>query len=176
MINNEVIRNCTIPFPAVEGLVNDNVLGKILIKNLYQSWKGENIKQIKQKHEHNPYSLRIGMPSTDSQMQNDSMYFILHYLAYNPLTKNIEKRELVPYRNTEKIYVGQSIDEKFYKEYKMFVDGNIVADDLYLKQTETLRETSLNTILTRLLGLVEKLQIEVAQLKRESKNNTIYSK
>ena len=103
MINNGAIQNVTKPFPAIQGLRNEHTLGKILIKNIYQSWNGENIVQIKNKHETNPYSLRIGMPGTDNELKNDSLYFILHYLSYNPITKDIEKRELVPYRNTERM-------------------------------------------------------------------------
>ena len=76
----------TKPFPAIQALKNEHALGKILIKNVYQQWKGENIEQIKRSHEGNPYSLRIGMPRVDSELKGDALYFILHYLSYNPIT------------------------------------------------------------------------------------------
>ena len=82
MINNGTIRNCTRSFPAIQGMVNEHALGKIIIKNVYQGWRGESIKQIRDKHEQNPYSLRIGMPSTDEQLKNDAM--IVKPLAATP--------------------------------------------------------------------------------------------
>ena len=172
MINNDVIRNCQVPFPAIQGMTNDRVLGKILIKNIYQSWNGESISQIRDKHEDNPYTLRIGRPSTDSQLKNDAMYFILHYLSYNPYTKNVELRELIPYRNTERVYIGQSIEEKTYDECKLHVDGKIVADDLLLKSQEGL---SIRHIVTSLVDRVEKLQMEIVDLKRQLNSQHIYT-
>jgi hypothetical protein len=176
MINNEVIRNCTKPFPAIQGLVNEHALGKITIKNVYQGWQGESINQIRDKHEDNPYSLRIGMPSTDKQLKNDAIYFILHYLSFNPLTKDVEMREIIPYRNTEKIYIGQSIDESTYKNFRLFVDGNIVTDDIYLKRHDTIKDIPLGQVIINLIDKVEKLQLEIAQLKRQTINNPIYTK
>jgi hypothetical protein len=176
MINNEVIRNCTRPFPAIQGLVNEHALGKITIKNVYQGWQGESINQIRDKHEDNPYSLRIGMPSTDKQLKNDAIYFILHNLSFNPLTKDVEMREIIPYRNTEKIYIGQSIDESTYKNFRLFVDGNIVTDDIYLKRHDTIKDIPLGQIVINLIDKVEKLQLEIAQLKRQTINNPIYTK
>ena len=174
MINNNVIRNCIKEFPALQGMVNEHALGKILIKNVYQGWQGESIKEISNK-ENPSYTLRIGMPKIDEELKNDSVYFILHYLSYNPLTKAIEKREIVPYRNTERLYIGQSIDEKYYKDYRLFVDGKAVVDDIYLKNYETLRDTSLGNLITNLTNKVEKLQQEVANLKRQVNSNTIYT-
>lgn len=176
MINNETIRNCTRSFPAIQGMVSEHTLGKIIIKNVYQGWQGENIKQIKDKHEQNPYTLRIGMPSTDEQLKNDAIYFILHYLSYNPLTKNIEKRELVPYRNMEKLYVGQSIDENIYKDYKVFIDGNIVAEEIFLKKHIGLRNTPIGELVVELINKVDRLQMEVINLKRQLNKDPIYIK
>jgi hypothetical protein len=171
MINNKVIRNCQVSFPVVQGLSNSRTLGKILIKNLYQGWQGENRKEIQDKHETNPYSLRIGLPGTDEQLKNDRMHFILHYLAYNPITKDIEKRELVSYRNTERVYIGQSLDEKVYSDYRLFVDGKIVAEDIILKrQGISLEQTVIN-----LVDRVEKLQLEIADLKRQLNSRHIYT-
>lgn len=175
MINNSTVRNSQVSFPIIQGLVNEHALGKILLKNVYQSWQGENIKQIRDKYENNPYSLRIGMPSTDEQMKNDSMFFILHYLSYNPLTKDVEKREIVPYRNTEKVYIGQSIDEKIYKDYKLFVDGNAVINDVYLKNHNSIKDIPLGQLVVNLIDKVEKLQLEVINLKRQQNNKHIYT-
>ena len=175
MIANNFIRNCTRPFPIIQGMLNEQALGKIIIKNIYQAWQGENIKQIKEKHESNPYALRIGLPNTDEQMKSDAMYFILHYLSYNPLTKDIEKRELIPYRNMDKIYIGQSIDEVMYSDYKMFVDGNVIVDDLYLKKNKETRNKPLSEIILELINTTQKLQAEVTSLKRELNNRPIYN-
>jgi len=176
MINNNTIRNCSIAFPAIQGLINEHALGKIFIKNIYQGWQGDSINQIKQKHETNPYTLRIGMPTTDQQLKNDSVYFILHYLSYNPMTKDVEMRELLPYRNMEKMYIGQSIDEKVYKNYKLFVDGNVVADDIYLKKYDAIKNIPLGQLVVNLIEKVEKLQLEISQLKRQAINNPTYIK
>ncbi len=174
MISNNTIRNCTRPFPAIQGLLNEHTLGKILIKNVYQAWNGESIVDIKQKHTDNPYTLRIGTPSTDKQLKGDAIYFILHYLAYNPLTKDIERREIVPLRNMEKVYIGQSLDEGLYKDYRLFVDGNAVVDDIFLKNYEQLKDTSLGRLLVTLLDRTEKMQLEIAKLKRELDSKHIY--
>jgi hypothetical protein len=176
MINSSTIRNSTIPFPVVEGLTsyNPNVLGKIKIKNIYHQWHGQNMPTIKDQHECNPYMIRIGKPSVDQGLRNDPVYFILHYLSYNQITKDIERRELIPLRNMEKIYVGQSLDEAKYKDYRMFVDGNVVADDLYLKKYEGLDGQPLGKMVLQLIETVEKLRIEMIQLKRNIKTSTIY--
>lgn len=175
MINNEVIQNCTKPFPAIQGLLNENSLGKILIKNIYQTWNGESITQIRDKHESNPYTIRIGTPTTDKQLKNDAIYFVLHYLAYNPVTKDVERREIVPLRNTEKVYIGHSLDEGYYKDYRLFVDGNAVVNDVYLKNYDQIKDTPLGKLVVTLLDRTEKLQIEVANLKRELNIKHIYS-
>lgn len=175
MINTGNIRNCTIPFPAIQGMVNEHALGKIKLKNIYQSWQGENILQIRDKHEQNPYSLRIGMPSTDKQLKGDAIFFILHYLSYNPMTKNVEMREIIPYRNMEKVYIGQSLDENVYSDCKLFVDGDIVADDLYFKKHEAIRDIPLGKLVMNLIDKTEKLQVEVANLRRQLNNKHIYN-
>lgn len=175
MIRNSTIRNCTVSFPAIQGLVNEQTLGKILIKNIYQGWQGESIKDIKDKHETNPFTLRIGTPTTDIQIQNDRVYFVPNYMAYNPLTKNIEKRELVDYRNVEKIYIGQSVDEGLYKNYKLFVNGNTITNDLYIKNYESIKDTSVGQLIITLMNKVEKLQAEVMELKRQTKSTDIYT-
>ena len=172
MINSSTIRNCQVSFPIIEGMANSNTLGKMLIKNIYQPWQGESVEQIKAKHENNPYSIRIGLPSTDTQLKNDAVYFILHYLSYNPVTKDIERREIIPLRNTEKVYIGQSIDEKVYKDYRLFVDGSAVVDDLYLRKS--LGQQSVGRLLTTMVDRIEKLQQEMAELKRQLQPKHIY--
>lgn len=167
MINNAVIQNCHTAAPIIESMLNEHALGKIELKNIYQSWNGENIEQIRERHENNPFMLRIGMPSTDSLMAKDSIYFILHYLSYNPLTKDVEMRHIIPHRITNKLYIGQSIDEKYYQDYKLFVDGTAVVGDLYLKNSQSLRDTSITKLLVNLVTKVEKLQNEVIDLKRQ---------
>lgn len=176
MINNSTIRNCTKPFPAIQGLVNEHVLGKILIKNIYQGWQGENIEEIKAKHESNPYSLRIGKPSTDEQIRGDRMYFIPNYMSYNPFTRDIEKRELVSYRNMSRVYIGQSIDEQYYKDYSMFVGGKVIVDDLIIKKFENLKDASVGQLIVNLMNKVEKLQLEINLLKHQTQSSPIYTK
>jgi hypothetical protein len=167
MINNSVIRNCTTPAPIIQSMINEHALGKIELKNIYQKWSGENIEQIKERHNDNPYMLRIGMPSTDNQMAKDPIYFILHYLSYNPLTKDVEMRHIIPHRNTEKLYIGQSIDEKHYTDYRLFVDGTAIVGDLYLKNSQSLRDVPLSRTIANLVAKVEKLQQEIIDLKRQ---------
>lgn len=175
MINTGTIRNCRKPFPAIEALVNPHALGKITIKNIYQGWQGESMLQIRDKHTDNPYSLRIGKPSTDEQLKGDAIFFILHYLSYNPTTKDIEMREIVPYRNTERIYIGHSLDETNYQDAKLFVDGKAVVEDLYIKGNDELKDTPIGRLIEGLMLRVEKLQQEVINLKRQLNNSHIYS-
>ncbi len=173
MIANKTIQNVTKPFPIVQALRNEHALGKILIKNVYQQWKGESIQQVKQLHENNPYSLRIGMPKIDDELRGDAMYFILHYLSYNPITKDIEKRELIPYRNMEKLYIGQSIQEKEYSDYRLFVDGKAVMQDLHLTNID--QNQSITQLIVNLTNKVEKLQAEVINLRRQLNSSHIYT-
>lgn len=175
MINTSTIRNVRKPFPAVEGLVNPHALGKILIKNVYQGWQGESIQQIKSKHTDNPYTIRIGKPSTDQQLKGDSVFFILHYLSYNPTTKDIEMREIIPYRNSERIYIGHSLDEADYQDARLFVDGKAVVEDLYIKGSDEIKNTPVGKLIEGLVLRVEKLQQEVVNLKRQLSNGHIYN-
>jgi len=174
MINNSRIQNCKIPFPAVEGLGLTETLGKVRIKNLYQKWNGENMNQIRDRHETNPYTLRIGMPAVDEKLKTDSIYFVLDYLSYNPLTKAVEQRQLVPLRVMEKVYIGQSIQEMEYKDYRLFVDGNAVVEDIYIKKYESLRDQPIGRLLVNLMETVDKLKLEVVDLKRQLKTQHIY--
>lgn len=174
MINNSRIQNCKTNFPAIQGLGLSEAMSKVRIKNVYQTWQGESMNVIRDRHESNPFTLRIGVPTEDERLKNDSIYFILQYLSYNPITKDVEKRQLVPLRNMEKIYIGQSLDEKLYKDYKLFVDGNVVAEDVYLKKYESIKDQPLGRIVVDLIETVNKLKIEVAQLKRKQNQQHIY--
>lgn len=151
-------------------MVQDGVLGKIKIKNIYQKWQGESMEDLKNK-EDNHYTLRIGLPKTDNQLRNDPIFFILDYLSYNPLNKQIEKRDLVAYRNMERVFIGQSVDETKYPNSKLYVDGNIIADNIILKKFENL---DLGRLIPTLINKIENLQLEVQDLKRQLKNQTIY--
>lgn len=174
MINNNIIRNCTKPFPAIQMMTENHVLGKISLKNLYQKWNGENITEIKNKHEQNPYNLRIGLPATDDLMRNDRLYFIINYLSYNPATKDIEQREIIPYRNMSKMYIGQSLEEKLYKDCSLFVSSKAVVEDLYIKGIEGVSSQTVGKLLTQMIQRIDKLQDEVIKLKRQLKVEHIY--
>lgn len=175
MISNNTIRNTTKVFPAIQVMTENHVLGKILIKNLYQGWRGESIPEIADRHEDNPYNLRIGLPATDESMKNDHMYFIINYLSYNPATKDIEQREIIPYRNMSKVYIGQSLDEKSYSDYGLFVNEKAVVEDLYIKGVDSLKDQTIGRVLVTMLQRIEKLQDEVVDLKRQLKTKHIYT-
>lgn len=176
MINNSVIRNCETRFPLLNIPLNEQVMGKIETKNVYQTWNGESVDQIRSKHQSNPFSLHIGTPATDQAMRTDSVYFILHYLSYNAITKDVEARHLIPHRNVEKIYIGQSVDEKHYKDYRLFVDGVAVVDDLYLKSIPSLRDVSLGKAIINMMSRIESLQQDVLNLKRQLSTQHTYVK
>ena len=176
MINNGVIRNCQTLFPILNMPFNEQVMGKIETKNVYQTWNGESIEQIRDSATRNPFSLHIGTPATDQAMRTDRVYFILHYMSYNPLTKDIEARHLIPHRNVEKIYIGQSLDEKYYKDYRLFVDGVAVVDDVQLKSIPSLRDISVGKVLINLISKVEALQQDVVNLKRQLAAQHTYAK
>ena len=176
MINNSKVRNVQKKFPPIEGLANGETLGKIRLKNLYPKWNGENVNDIKAKHDKNPYLVRIGTPGTDNQLKNDRIYFISHYLSYNPITQDIEDRDIITRRVMDKLYVGQTTLEGNYDNYKMFVDGNIVANDMFLTQSDKISKTSLTKLVVKLLDRVDQLSKEVAQLKVKTKTKPIYTK
>lgn len=176
MINGSKIRNCTVPFPAIEGLSTTESLGKIRIKNIYQKWNGQSITEIRQAHDNNPYSLRTGTPIIDNQLRNDRIYLITHYMAFNPLSKTIEIRDLLPRRITDKLFIGQTTQESEYKDYKLFVDGNVVADDLFLKNYESIKDIPVGRLLIDLMARVERQSIEIQHLKDKATNQHIYIK
>lgn len=176
MINNSKIRNCTVSFPPIQGLVNSESLGKIRIKNIYQSWNGESIAEIRQNHDNNPYTLRTGTPLIDDQLKNDRIHMVTHYMAFNPLAKTIEIRDLLPRRITDKLFVGQTTQEGEYSNYRVFVDGNIVADDVYLKKYESIKDIPLGRLMIDLISKVERQSAEIQQLKLKLSEQHIYTK
>lgn len=176
MINNKKIRNCTVSFPPVQGLMATESLGKIRLKNIYQTWNGENITQITQRHESNPFSVRTGTPVIDQQLRDDSIYLVTHYIAFNPLAKNVEIRDLISRRITDKLYVGQTTQEGEYKDYRVFIDGNAVVDDIYLKKYESLKNIPVGKLLIDLISKVERQTVELQQLKVKLAEQHIYKK
>lgn len=176
MINNSKIRNCKVTFPPIQGLSFTESLGKIRLKNIYQEWNGENITEIVNCHEANPFTLRTGTPVVDEQLRSDRMYLISHYIAFNPLAKKIEIRDLLSRRITEKLYVGQTTQEGEYKDYRVFIDGNVVADDIYLKKHESIKQTPLGKLLIDLIDKVDRQSAEIQQLKVKLSEQHIYTK
>lgn len=176
MINNDKVRNVQKKFPIIQGLSSTETLGKIHLKNLYSSWNGENVNDIKAKHKHNPYTVRIGTPYTDNQLKSDRLYFISHYLAYNPITQGIEHRDIVSRRVMEKFYVGQTTEEGDYPNSKLYVDGSIMTQDIFLTKSRKLKQQSLTRIVLDLIDTVDQLTKEVTQLKAKVKTKPIYRK
>ena len=171
MIPSKYIRNVSHQAPILNLMVAAPFMEKVMIKNIYQQWRGETITQIRNKHTDNPYTLRIGTPNTDKALANDSVLFIQSYMSYNPVTKSIEKRELIPYRNVEKVYVGeQRIDEEMFGEYASFINGNVVVKDLVFVETKE----SLSDIIAKLTNEVANLRMEVAKLKSQTQTQPIY--
>ena len=176
MINNDKVRNVQRKFPIIEGMANGETLGKIRLKNLYPKWNGENADEIKAKHDKNPYLVRIGTPNTDQRLRGDRLYFVSHYLSFNPITQDIETRDIISRRVMDKMYIGQTTLEGEYQNYKLFVDGNVVAKDLYLTSSDQTKDTSLTKLVVRLLDKVDQLSKEVVQLKAKLKTRPIYTK
>ena len=176
MINNDKVRNVRVPFKPIEGLATGESLGKIRLKNIYTSWNGESVADIKAKHDTNPYLVRVGTPNTDNRLRSDNIYFISHYLAYNPITQDLENRDIISRRVMDKFYVGQSTLEGEYDECNMVVNGSAVLEDLYLYKHENLKDKSISSVIAKLLDRVDQLTKEVAQLKAKVKTQPIYTK
>lgn len=171
MIPSSTIQNTTAPFPAIQGLAFSPLTKKIEIKNIHQQWQGESMSQIKEKAYGNPFNIRIGLPSIDEQLKHDSIYCILSYLSYNPVSKDIENREIVTYRNTSKVFIGQSPDEYKFKKFKLFVDDNIIAKDyLFMEDGTSMKQT-----IEHLANKVQKLQEDIAYLRGQLKTELFIS-
>jgi hypothetical protein len=168
------IRPNKVNFPAVQGIGGPSFLGKVLLKNLYQEWRGENFVEITNKALDNPFNLRTGLPQTDKQLKDDRVFLFTKYLSYNPLTKQIEKRELIPLRNVEKIYIGQSPEEHQFKDYKLFVDGRVIVEDVLFKQPNQ----HIGSLVNKIQALEEKIQIleyQVQKLTLNTEKQAIYN-
>jgi len=176
MINNDKVRNVQVPFSPISGLSLNGTLGKIKLNNLYTQWNGENVNDIKSKHKKNPYQVRIGTPNTDQQLKQDRIYFITDYLSYNPLTQDVEKRDIIARRLMEKVYIGQTTQEAEYKDYSLFVNGNVVVEDLILKKDSNVGGVPLTKLLSKLIAKVDQQSKEIQQLKAQLKTEPIYSK
>lgn len=165
------IKKTKIAYPAIEGIGGPSFLGKILLKNLYQPWKGENFVEITKNAVGNPFNLRIGLPQTDKQLKDDRIFLFTKYLAYNPLTRQIEKRELIPLRNMEKVYIGQSPEEHQHTDYRLFVDGKAIVEDIVFKQPN---EGSLIEKINKLEEKIKILEYQVQKLTNNNQTTTIY--
>lgn len=176
MINNDKVRNVQVNFSPITGLSSNGTLGKIKLNNLYTQWNGENVNEIKSKHKNNPYQVRIGTPNTDERLKQDRIYFISDYLSYNPITQDIEKRDIISRRMMEKVYIGQTTQEAEYKDYKLFVDGNVVAEDIVLKKVGSIQGVPLTKVISKLIDKVDAQSKEIQQLKAQLKSKPIYSK
>ncbi len=161
------IKKSKVCFPPIEGIGGPSILGRIKLKNIYQSWQGENFVEITQKHSDNPFNLRTGLPQTDRQMKEDRIFLFTKYLSYNPLTKQIEKRELIPLRNTEKVYIGQSPEEHQFDDYKLFVNGKVVLEDILFKQPNT----DMGSLIEIIKKLQDRIQILEQQVQKLTGNN-----
>ncbi len=164
-----------VSFPPIEGMSNSPFLDKIRISNIYQQWNGQTIGEITESNKDNPFTIRIGLPHIDQQLKNDRIFFITNYKSYNPITKQIEERQIIPHRNTETVYIGQTVEEQDYKNYSLFTQKNIVADDLFLRKIESLKDKSISELILGLIEKVNKLQAKVNELTSTiGKSSTIY--
>lgn len=171
MIPTKNISNTKINAPILNLMMDNPYVEKVHIKSIYPQWKGENIEELKQ-HRDNPYRIRIGTPNMDEKMKSDHVYFFQSYLSYNPVTKEIEKRSLTSHRITERVYIGkQSLEEKTFREYSLFVNGTVLVKDLISIDT---RESILHTV-RQLQSQVDALTKEVSSLKLQLQKQTIYN-
>lgn len=170
MIRNSKIRSVRESFPVLKSLTTNPYMEKVEISTICQLWNGETVGELGAKYPNNPYTLRIGLPHIDEQMKQDRIHFIQSYLSFNPITKNIEKREIIPYRNVERVYIGQSAEEEVLDDYKLFVAGNTVSKDYIIMEDGK----SLVDLVYKLTARIQKLETEMAHLKLQSLNETIY--
>ncbi len=172
MIPSSTIRNVRVSSPILSLLINAPYLEQVPLRALYPQWSGENIQEIREKHTDNPYRVRIGTPTTDRQMQQERVFYIQSYLSYNPVNKQLEKRELIPYRNVERMYVGeQTTDEVTYKDATLFVNGVAVVKDIVLFENGD----SLAEVVKYLLNEVKFLRNELAKTQNQPKTDLFIS-
>ena len=90
MIPSKHYKSVRVPTPLLNLLTSGPYMDKLLIKTIYPNWTGENIAEVVEKSKDNPFTLRIGTPNMDAQIESDRVYFIPKYISYNPLAKELE--------------------------------------------------------------------------------------
>jgi hypothetical protein len=170
MIPSKNIKNVKVASPILNLLVSNPYMDKVYTKTLYPQWQGETALELSQNPD-NKRTIRIGTPNMDRDLRADHLYFIQSYLSYNPVTKDIEKRELIPYRNVEKVYIGsQSLEEKAFSNYTAFINGTVIVKDIItIDSRESIKDT-----IKQLQQKVEFLTQEVSYIKGQLQNQTIY--
>jgi hypothetical protein len=172
MIPTKHYKAVTTQTPLLNLLADGPYMDKAYIRTIHPQWKGESVPEIVEKYDHNPFVLRIGTPSTDASMINDRVFFISKYLAYNPTSKEIESRNLIEGRFIKKVYIGeQTVDEASHKDYKLFVNGKVVASDVLFLHTKE----SLVDKIRSLEQQMRHMQAEIAKIARQTNTQTIYS-
>lgn len=172
MVPTKHYKALTIQSPLLNLLTTGPHMDRVHIRTVYPQWNGESVPEIIQKHDNNPFVLRIGTPSTDESISNDKMYFISRYTAYNPASKEIESRNLIEGRFTKKVYIGeQTVDEVAHKDYRLFVNGKVVASDVLFLHTK-------ESLVDKIRGLEQQMrymQAEIAKIARQTNTQTIYN-
>ncbi len=172
MVPTKHYKALTIQAPLLNLLVDGPYMDRIHIRTIHPQWKGESVPEIIQKHDQNPFVLRIGTPSMDASISNDKLFFISKYMAYNPASKEIESRSLIEGRFTKKVYIGeQTVDEVVHKDYRLFVNGKVVATDILFLHTKE----SLVDKIRSLEQQMRHMQAEIAKIARQTNTQTIYS-
>ena len=172
MIPTKHYKALTIQAPLLNLLTEGPYMDRMHIRTVYPQWNGESVPDIIQKHEKNPFVLRIGTPSADAAISNDKMYFITKYMAYNPASKEIESRSLIEGRFIKKVYIGeQTVDEVAHKDYRLFVNGKVVASDILFLHTKE----SLVDKIRSLEQQMRHMQAEIAKIARQTNIETIYN-
>jgi len=172
MIPTKHYKALTIQAPLLNLLTDGPHLDKMHIRTMYPQWVGESMPEIIKNHDNNPFVLRIGTPLIDESIANDKMYFIPKYIAYNPASKEIEFRNLIEGRFTKKVYIGeQTVDEVAHKDYRLFVNGKVVASDILFLHTKE----SLVDKIRSLEQQMRYMQAEIAKIARQTNTQTIYN-
>lgn len=172
MIRTKHYKALSVQAPLLNLLTDGPYMDKAYIRTIHPQWIGESVPEIIAKADHNPFVLRIGTPSMDESISNDKVFFISKYLAYNPASKEIESRNLIEGRFTKKVYIGeQTVDEVAHKDYRLFVNGKVVASDVLFLHTKE----SLVDKIRSLEQQMRHMQVEIAKIARQTNTQTIYS-
>lgn len=172
MVPTKHYKALTISAPLLNLLTDGPYMDKVHIRTIHPQWNGDSVPEIIQKHSSNPFVLRIGTPTMDASIINDKMFFISKYTAYNPASKEIEARSLIEGRFVKKVYIGeQTVDEAAHKDYRLFVNGKVVATDILLLHSKE----SLVDKIRSLEQQMRHMQAEIAKIARQTNTQTIYS-